>query len=60
MEVPVKDFITEPIEYEEIADVSIFDKNDKTDKTFNEFDKVSSSSNTSDILNHEDKSCVSN
>lgn len=60
MEVPVKDFITEPIEYEEIADVNIFNKHDKTDKTLNEFGKVSSSSHTSDILNHEDKSSVSN
>lgn len=60
MEVPVKDFITEPIEYEEIADVNIFNKSDKSIKTLNEFDKVSSSSNTSDILNHEDKSTVSN
>lgn len=57
---PVKDFITEPIEYEEIADVNIFNKTDKSVKTLNEFDKVSSSSNTSDILNHDHKSPVSN
>lgn len=56
---PVKDYIGNSIEYEEITDVNMFSKNEKSDKTLNELDKTPSTSKTDSILNHEDKSSVS-
>lgn len=57
--VPIKDFISDSIEYEEITDINIFNKDSKSDKTLNELDKVPSTSNPV-ILNHGHKSSVSN
>lgn len=59
MSVPIKHFIGNSIEYEEITDVNMFNKNEKSDKTLNELDKAPSTSKADSILNHEDKSPVS-
>lgn len=60
MDVPVKNFIGDSIEYDEINNVNIFHKNEKSDKTLNELDKIPSTSKNDNMLNHQLKSSVSN
>lgn len=58
--VPVKNFIQQSMQYDEMSDVNIFNKNIKLNKTLDELDKVPSTSKSDTILNHESKSPVSN
>lgn len=59
IDVPVKHFIGNPTEYEEMNNV--FSKNEKADQILNELDKVPSTSKNDNLLNHELKmSPVSN
>jgi hypothetical protein len=60
IDVPVKNFIGDSIEYDDMNNVNMFHKPEKSDKTLNELDKIPSTSKNDNMLNHQLKSSVSN